>query len=87
MNDTEISVKLDQAYGFLDSSMYSQALDIFTLICDKDINNAEAWLMRGAIHGEMGNINDAISMINKAIDVDGRRSVTHTQRQPPYAQQ
>jgi len=70
MNSDNAASVIEQAYAHLDAGGMAEALTLFTQVCETDADNAEAWLMRGAISGEQGDLQEAISFAKKAIDID-----------------
>lgn len=61
---------LQQALTLLDSNRLQEAKALLTQLCTPDCNNAEAWLMLGAVNGEFGNVDVATTCIRRAITLD-----------------
>ena len=61
---------LEEAYALLDRNNLSGALERFRQINQHDPNNAEVWLMTGALEGELGASDSAIEHIQRALSID-----------------
>ncbi len=59
-----------QADAFLNGGRLLEARSLYEQICALDENDADAWLMKGAIDGETGKVTDAVSHVKKAIAID-----------------
>jgi len=57
------------AQACLDRGDASQAYSLFVHACELDDSNAEAWMMRGALSGEMGDVSGALACLRRAIEL------------------
>lgn len=69
--------KLQQALALLDTNRLQEAKTLLTQLCTPDCNNAEAWLMLGAVNGEFGNVDVAATCIRRAITLDSQYPEAH----------
>lgn len=68
-----------QADAFLNGGRLHEARSLYEQICALDENDADAWLMKGAIDGETGKVNDAVAHVKRAIAIDpGYADAYHT---------
>lgn len=68
-----------QAELLLNSNRLVEARALYEQICSLDGSDAEAFMMRGALDGEMGRMEDAIQSLNEAIRLDpGCADAYHT---------
>ncbi|MBE9525220.1 MAG: tetratricopeptide repeat protein [Chloroflexi bacterium] len=75
--NSDIENLTKQADSLLDQGNLGAAYDAFSHICNIDASNADAWLMKGSIIGEMGKVAAAIEDINKAIEIDPAYAGAH----------
>ena len=61
---------LNEAQALLESGQLAPARERFVHVCDIDPENAEAWLMLGAIDAETGNLDGALSHTRRALQED-----------------
>jgi len=67
MTEREISEKTDQALTLLENGDLPGAKDLYQQICHTNNMDPEAWMMLGAINGELGNFGEAVSCLQKAV--------------------
>jgi len=82
----DIDTLLDQAYTCIDSQEPQRACQLFRQVTDLAPENAEAWLMLGALEGEAGHISAALPSVERAIELDpnyhqARLTLAHLYRQ------
>jgi len=68
--NTNIQTLMTNAITLLDSGNLHEAKQAFEYISSLDSGNAEAWLMRAAIEGELGEIESAISCCQSTIRLE-----------------
>jgi len=66
----DIEKILDEADALIDAFMYDQAIAKYNYILGQADDCADALLMRGVVLGEMGQIDNAISDIEKSVHLD-----------------
>lgn len=68
MND-----KISELHAFasrcLDKGQLTEAAAAYRTLCELDSENPEVWLMLGAISGELGNVEEAIHYLKKAVAI------------------
>jgi Flp pilus assembly protein TadD len=74
---TQTDQLLSKARTALDNGDSMGARDLFSQICRSDPQHAEAWLMYGAISGEMGNVEIAENALERAISIDPSNAGGH----------
>lgn len=67
---TSVKQLHQQADFLLDQGNLIEARKVYETICELDENDSDAWLMKGAIDGETGKVDDAISHVKKAIYIE-----------------
>lgn len=77
MSIEDVSKLLDEGFALVDKGMLQNALQLFVQAADIDENNAEAWMMQGAIKGELGEVEDALACLNRAISLDPDDTEAH----------
>ena len=70
MTDTVQEMTL-QAEALLESGQLPRAKALYQQITRAEPENAEAWMMLGAVNGELGMVDEAIANCRRAIDIDG----------------
>lgn len=70
MSQTEIRSLTDQAWALVESNHLREAQELFTRLCELDEADAEAWMMRGSIQGELGEFDPAIACLERALALD-----------------
>lgn len=65
-----INQLLDKAYALVEARQLTEAKGLFEQVCREDAFHAEAWMMFGAMDAELGNMVDALTELNKAIELD-----------------
>ncbi len=73
----DVDTLLEEADELIKSSNFHAALDIYNSILTFDPQCLDAYLMRGAIHGELGNIDNGISDLLNAIQIEPDNAHTH----------
>ena len=68
---------LDTADIMVATQQYNKALSIYNQIIDEDATCDEAYLMRGALYGELGQKGEALKDILTAIDIDPEYDGAH----------
>jgi tetratricopeptide (TPR) repeat protein len=61
---------LDEAWTLVENNRLKDALAVFKRICALDETEAEAWMMCGSIHGDLGEIEPAVRCLERAIAID-----------------
>lgn len=69
MNNPDMSDLATRAQACVDAGNVAEARNLFCELCRVEPENAEAWLMAGALHGETGSPDEALSCLNTAIEV------------------
>lgn len=69
MSSPELTGLAERAQARLDAGNIAEAKSLFIELCSAEPDNAEAWLMAGALHGETGSPEDAISCLERALRV------------------
>ncbi len=70
MSQTDLRSLADQAWTFVESNRLREAEALFVRICELDADDAEAWMMRGSIQGELGEFDPAIQCLERALALD-----------------
>ena len=70
MTDSRIRQLHQQADLLLNTNRLTEARALYDQICALDDSDAEAFMMRGALDGEMGQVEDALQSLNEAIRLD-----------------
>ncbi|MHB1943439.1 MAG: tetratricopeptide repeat protein, partial [Acidiferrobacteraceae bacterium] len=60
---------LERAEGLLEAGHLAEAKALYTEICQQDAGHAEAWLMLGALQGELGATGEALRCFEHAIEL------------------
>lgn len=68
---------LDEAWALVENNRLREALEAFRRVCEIDETEAEAWMMRGSIHGDLGETESAIVCLHRAIAIDPTYSDAH----------
>ncbi len=79
MPQQDISTLTDQALTLLESGNLTAAKSIYDKISEIDPNDADAWMMRGAINAELGNASEAISLLRQATTLAPDMAEAHYQ--------
>ena len=58
---------IERAQALIRRGDLRAAREVYEQLCQIDKDNAEAWMMRGAINGEFGNLTEAITCLRRAI--------------------
>lgn len=61
---------LDEAWTLVESNRLREARAVFERVCEINDAEAEAWMMRGSIHGDLGEVEPAIACLERAIAID-----------------
>ncbi|MHB1514318.1 MAG: tetratricopeptide repeat protein [Acidiferrobacteraceae bacterium] len=67
MADTDTQALLERAEALLEAGRLTDARALYTEICQQDGGHAEAWLMLGALQGELGAAGEALRCFEQAI--------------------
>ena len=70
MSISETRTLSDKAWEFVQANHLKEAQAIFERVCALDETDAEAWMMRGSIHGEFSEFDSASSCLERAITLD-----------------
>lgn len=70
MTNSQTQQLHQQADLLLNSNHLVEAHTVYGQICRLDSNDAEAFMMRGALEGEMGKVEAALQSLNEAIRID-----------------
>ena len=70
MTDSRTRQLHEQADLLLNSNRLMEARAVYDQICSIDSSDPEAFLMRGALDGEMGKVDAAMQSLNEAIRID-----------------
>ncbi len=70
MSEEAVNKLLDEGFALIDKGMLQNAIRLFERATEFDEKNAEAWMMQGAIKGELGAVQDALACLEKAISLD-----------------
>lgn len=70
MHSDNLQSLSDQAWALAESNRLREAQELFTRICELDASDAEAWMMRGSIHGELGETDAAIACLERSVALD-----------------
>ena len=73
----DIKELTENAYRMVEEGELREALTIFKQICDCRVDDADAWMMIGAINGELGHIDEGIDGLEKAISIDPGYATAH----------
>ena len=76
-NKSNISQLIQQAEACLDRGDLAQARRLYADICRVRDNDADAWLMFGAINGEIGNVELAHDALQRAVALDSDNAEAH----------
>lgn len=68
---------VNQAHVHINNGNLLEAKNLYNQICQIDTENAEAWMMLGAINGELGNLPDAESFLRQAIKLQPNYREAH----------
>ena len=68
---------MELALSLVRSGSLPQARALYKQICQADKNNAEAWIMLGAIEAELGNLAEAISCQRRAVAQQPQSTIAH----------
>lgn len=74
MTNTDTSHLTAQADDALARGNLTEALALYRQICNIDGNNADAWMMLGAISAELGNLPSAVASLEQAIALDANNA-------------
>lgn len=77
MSQTDIDQMIGQAEFLINSGQFHDAKEMFFSICREDPNRADAWLMLGAVSGELGQVTEAITYIQAAIRLQPENPDAH----------
>lgn len=67
MTEPEMNEKADLALALLEKGDLAGAKDLYQQICHTNEIDPDAWVMLGAINGELGNFGEAVSCLQKAV--------------------
>lgn len=70
MSSSDQPTLSDQAWALVEGNRLREAQELFTRVCELDEADAEAWMMRGSIHGEFGETDAAVACLERAITLD-----------------
>ncbi|MDP3584460.1 MAG: tetratricopeptide repeat protein [Thiobacillus sp.] len=70
MQSTNSQSLLDEAWALVENNRLRDARKVFERVCELDETEAEAWMMRGSIHGDLGETEPAIACLERAIAID-----------------
>jgi tetratricopeptide (TPR) repeat protein len=76
-DESHIAQITRQADSCLDNGDLAQARRLYAEICRARDNDAQAWLMYGAINGELGNVEVARSALERAVALDPANAEAH----------
>ncbi|MHB1938950.1 MAG: tetratricopeptide repeat protein [Acidobacteriaceae bacterium] len=68
---------LERASTFLEANRLAEAKALYAEVCQRDPGHAEAWLMLGAVQGELGAVADALRCFERAIEVEPDYAEAH----------
>lgn len=67
--DTEMSSVKQQIMSLIQRNLWAEAKTLCVNYCQTNQNNVEAWLLLGAIHGQLGTFSDAETCCRRAIAI------------------
>ncbi len=76
-DESHITRLTQEAESCLDKGELAQARQLYADICRAHDNDAQAWLMFGAINGQMGNVEVAQSALERAVALDSHNAEAH----------
>ncbi len=84
MSNENVTEMVEQASAHVENQNFSEARTLYAEICRIDGDNAEAWLMLGAIDGQTGAVASAIDNVQRAIQIqpdyaDAHLTLAHLQ--------
>jgi len=77
MTEQMVDRLLDEGFELADRGSLEAALGRFEQVVEIDEGNAEAWMMRGAIKGELGVFQEALTCLDKAVLLDAGYANSH----------
>lgn len=78
MINNEAAAALEtEAQTYLANRQFDEARNSYARICEIVPDDADSWLMLGAIEGELGRPQEALTAVRRAIDLDGRFAEAH----------
>ncbi|OHE58523.1 MAG: hypothetical protein A2X71_02320 [Thiobacillus sp. GWE1_62_9] len=60
----------DRAWALVDANRLAEARSLFKMICEMGEHDPESWMMLGALHAEFLDMKDAMSCLQKSIELD-----------------
>lgn len=83
MNADEIEQQINITYemlgsAYLETEQYDEAKECFGIMTERDPNNASAWMQLASISLFEGNLNEADSIVKKAIELDPKNESAHS---------
>ncbi len=67
INKVLVRSRKNKAFACIQEQRFQEAKDIYTEICRIDKQDAEVWLMLGAVNGQLGLYDEAVSCCRKAV--------------------
>ncbi len=68
--EKNIPEMVDQAMNCLECGQVNEAINLYREITRIDAANTDAWLMLGAVNGELGNVGEAIACCRQAVQLE-----------------
>lgn len=77
VDESRISELIRQAESCADKGELAQARLLYAEVCRVQEDNTQAWLMLGAVSGELGNFDAAQNAVERAIALDAHNAEAH----------